>query len=70
MLRLRQTLAGAALILTTRLIEVSEHIRSTEGGYFFSLGQKGGPIQTALGKLIAMSPEVRIPLSIYSNLTI
>lgn len=57
MLRLRQTLAGAALILTTRLLEVSEQIRSMESGYFFSLGRKEGSIQTVLGKLIAMSPE-------------
>jgi non-canonical poly(A) RNA polymerase PAPD5/7 len=58
MLRLRQTLGGAALILRTRLLAVSEYIRSMEGGYFFNLGKQSGPIQTVLGNLIAMSPEV------------
>jgi hypothetical protein len=58
MLRLKQTLGGAELILTSRLLEVSKHILSKQGGYFFSLGQNDGSIQTVLGRLIAMSPEV------------
>jgi len=57
MLRLKQTLAGAALILTTRLLEISQQIRSMEGGYF-SLGGRAQLFQTVLGKLVAMSPEV------------
>lgn len=58
MLRLRQTLGGAALILTTRLLEISDKIRSLNEGYHFQLRQPE-PLQTVLGKLIAMSPEVR-----------
>lgn len=57
MLRLRQTLAGAHLILTTRLLELSEQIRSLHEGYHFRLGNVES-LQTVLGKLIAMSPEV------------
>jgi len=54
MLRLRQTLGGAALILTTRLLEASEQIRSLNEAYHFPLR----PLETVLGKLIAMSPQV------------
>lgn len=57
MLRLRETLGGAARILTTCLLEASEQIRSLNGGYHLSLRQSD-PLQTVLGKLIAMSPEV------------
>ncbi|PVF95943.1 Nucleotidyltransferase [Serendipita vermifera] len=56
MLRLRQTLAGAALILKTRLLEVSQEIDSRKSSYHFSL-RPVQPIQTVLGRLIAMSPE-------------
>lgn len=59
MLRLKQTLGGAALILKARLIEISEQMRSHQDGYYFSLRGQPQPqaLDTVLGRLLAMSPE-------------
>ncbi|KAG8846402.1 hypothetical protein FRB91_000861 [Serendipita sp. 411] len=56
MLRLKQTLGGAALILSSRLLEASEHIQSLQRGYYFSLRPQR-PIETILGSIVAMSPQ-------------
>jgi non-canonical poly(A) RNA polymerase PAPD5/7 len=61
MLRLRQTLGGAALILKARLLEVSGQIQSIQDGYYYRL-RPAEPIQTVLGRLVAISPEVSKPL--------
>lgn len=65
MLRLRKTLAGAALILTTRLMEVKEEMDAMNRGHYFSLrpGQQDSSVRTVLGKLVAMSPEVSSDIS-------